>query len=252
MANFIQNSINIMKNLLLLAMALLLGGPALAQEGFHIGFMGGPQYSRIFNMDDPLPGRTAFQYERTWGWNAMAKIGYNIGDPLGFHLGLIYSKQGQIHTATDTARGIRVTSERELTYLKIPLYLHINSDPGPVMFALELGPQLGLLQDAAYFDDGSAAALGTTADQLFKPRDIAFAWSLGLEIAATEWLHFVVAHRGDYSVVDFENKDLQVGGVDFYENGRGPANNATFSIQAGLVFCISPNGSGKTTKFWFR
>lgn len=242
-----------MKKVLFAALALFSFSSLLAQEGFHIGFMGGPQYTKIFNEQDPNPGRTAFQYERTWGYNAMAKIGYNIGDPFGFHLGLIYSQQGQTHTATDTASGRRITSDRELTYLKIPFYIHINSDPAPVMFALEFGPQLGLLQDAAYIDDGQPLALGgTTADQLWKPNDIAFAWSIGLEFAVTEWLHFVVAHRGDYSIIDMENKDLTVGGVPVYENDRGPANNGTFSIQGGLVFCLYPGGGGRNTKFWIR
>lgn len=241
-----------MKNLLLAAAALFCLSNLHAQEGFHIGFMAGPQYTKIFNGEDPNPTRTAFQYERTWGYNAMAKIGYNIGDPLGFHLGLIYSVQGQTHTATDTALGTRVTTSRELTYLKIPFYIHINSDPAPVMFALEFGPQLGLLQDAAYLDDGQPVALGTTADQLFKPNDIAFAWSLGLEFAVTEWMHFVIAHRGDYSIIDMENKDLTVAGTPVYENSRGPANNGTFSIQGGLVFCLYPGGGGRNTKFWIR
>lgn len=242
-----------MKKVLFAVLALFMTSSLFAQEGFHIGFMGGPQNTWIFNRDDINPNRTAFEYETTWGWNAMGKIGYNIGDPFGFHLGIIYSKQGQIHTATDTASGLRVTSEREQAYLKIPFYIHMNSDPGPVMFALEIGPQLGLLQDAAYTDDGVPVDLGgTPADQLFKPNDIAFAWSLGLEFAATEWLHFVITHRGDYSIVDVENKSLTIGGAPVFDSSRGPAQNATFSIQAGVVFCLYPGGGGRNTKFWIR
>lgn len=232
---------------------MVLFSPLAAQEGFHIGFYSGAQYSRILNQENLAPERTALESKGVWNINYMGKIGYNIGPPFGFHLGLIYSQQGQIQTSVDTTAGNRITNEQSLTYIKIPFYLHFNSDPAPAMFTFEVGPQIGLLQAASIIDDGAEVIFADGTDQLYKPNDLAFAWSLGAEFAVTEWFHLAITHRGDYSILDMENKDFMIGGQPFYDPNRDPANNLTISFQAGLVFCLAPGGGGgRNNKYWIR
>lgn len=248
---FIRKSTG-MKYFLCLLITFACIGPLAAQEGLHIGFYAGPQNSRILNQENMVPGRTALESTSIWSFNAMGKIGYNIGPPFGFHLGVIYSQQGGVQSSVDTLLGRRITNEQSLTYIKIPLYLHFNSDPAPAMFTFEVGPQIGLLQSASIVDDGVEAVVTGGTDQLYKPNDLAFAWSIGAEFALTEWVHVAVTHRGDYSILDIENKDFMVGNQPFFENSRGKANNLTLSFQAGLIFCVAPGGGGRNNKYWIR
>ncbi len=240
-----------MKHLLWILTTIVFFSPLAAQEGFHIGFYGGGQYSRILNQENMVAGRTALEAKGIWNVNYMGKIGYNIGPPFGFHLGVIYSQQGQIQNSVDTLAGRLISNEQSLTYIKVPLYLHFNSDPAPAMFTFEIGPQLGFLQAASIVDDGNEVVVTGGTDQLYKPNDLAFAWSLGAEFALTEWFHLAITHRGDYSILDIENKDFMVGNQLYFDPNRDPANNLTISFQAGLVFCLAPSG-GKNTKFWIR
>jgi len=228
----------------------------LAQEGLHIGFSAGPQITRIYNDEPFLDSESDFQPEMQWSYNVMAKIGYNIGPPLGIHLGAIYSRQGMNYTVRDSASTSRRTYGQDMTYLKIPLLLHINSDPAPAMFFFELGPQLGLLQEAIYTLDGDSIDFGVPTESILKPNDIGFAWAIGAEFELAPWYHLVINHRGDYSLMDFENKNAvdATGTQNIYARGREAAKNGVFAFQAGMVFILNP-GSGpgrKTGQLWFR
>jgi Outer membrane protein beta-barrel domain len=224
-----------------------------AQEGFHLGIFAQPQSTWIFNTEDTDVSRSSFSYKSTWGYAGMAKIGYNIGDPLGFHLGLIYSMQGQKHTSIDSL-GTSILSQRLLSYIKIPLLLHINSDPARVMFNFEFGPQIGFLRTAELFEDGQALNLPYDAVNLYKPNDISVAWSIGAQFNLTEVISFVLVHRGDYGVVDMENKGFTWNSLPYYDGGRVITRNATFGLMGGFNFCFAPGRGGgrRGTQFWFR
>lgn len=240
-----------MKTRLLTLLFTLLTCGLFAQEGFHISIMGMPQNTWIINQEDTETSRTNFQYKSTWGYSGMLKIGYNIGDPLGFHLGILYSLQGQKHTSIDSL-GVSILTHRELSYIKVPLLLHINSDPAPVMFNLEIGPQIGFLRDATLSEDGIPLNLPFDAKYLYKPSDIAFTWAIGAQFNFTEWFAFILQHRGDYGLFDMEDKQFTFGNRLFYPNGRDKSNNAVFGLMAGFNFSFLPSGSGRRTKFWFR
>jgi hypothetical protein len=242
--------------LLFVFAALLLAGLSTqvhAQEGFHIGIFAQPQSTWIFNTEDTDISRSRFAYKSTWGYAGMAKIGYNIGDPLGFQLGLIYSVQGQKSSATDST-GKTIDSQRLLNYVKIPLLLHINSDPGRVMLNLEFGPQIGFLRSAELLEDGQTVDLGFDALNLYKPKDVSFAWAIGAEFMLTEGVSFVLVHRGDYGIIDMENKGFTWNSLPYYADGRLITRNATFGIMGGFNFCLSPGRGGgrRGTQFWFR
>jgi hypothetical protein len=224
-----------------------------AQEGFHLGVFAQPQSTWIFNTEDTDVSRSSFSYKSTWGYAGMAKIGYNIGDPLGFHLGLLYSIQGQKHSSVDSL-GNTVLFQRTLSYIKVPLLLHINSDPARVMFNFEFGPQIGFLRRADLYEDGEPLVLPYDAVNLYKPNDISVAWAIGAQFNLTKVVSFVLVHRGDYGIVDMENKGWTWNSLPYYDNGRVVTRNATFGIMGGFNFCFAPGRGGgrRGTQYWFR
>lgn len=241
-----------MKSRILWLFLMILGLRLSAQTGLHVGVFGMPQNTWIFNREDTEESRTNFSYKMTWGWAGMFKLGYNFGPPFGIHVGAIYSRQGQKHTSQDTS-GNTILSQRDLTYIKIPLLIHINSDPGKAMLNIEFGPQIGLLQQVCLLEDDLPVNLPFSSLQLYKPTDISFAWCLGAEFMLTEFMSLVLVHRGDYGLFDIENKAFSFGGSNFYPNGRLRSKNGCYGIMAGLNFCISPGrGGGRRTDFWFR
>ena len=239
-----------MKKYLLSLLLALTFGQLSAQEGFHIGLLAMPQNTWIINPETFDNSRTNFEYVTTWGYSGMFKLGYNFADPIGIHSAITYSRQGQRSTAIDTS-GVIVTTKRDLTYLKIPLLLHINSDPGPAMFTMEIGPQVGILLDASHVEDGIPRDFGFLTDLIYKPTDVSVTWSIGAEFCFNDWFHFVLQHRGDYAIFDIEDKtflDLQA----ITDPDRSNSNSCNLGIMAGFNFCFLPRGGGKKVKFWFR
>jgi hypothetical protein len=240
-----------MKKALFSLLLALSSMTAVAQMGLHIGIMGGPQYTKIIN-DQPLdPNASGFKYVTTWGYAGMFKIGYNFVPPIGVHIGAIYSVQGQDYTTADST-GFLTSTSRRLTYLKIPLLLHMSSDPGPAMFTMEFGPQIGLLREASMTIEDTLVVSPYPALELFKPTDIAIAWSIGAEFCVTEGFHIVLQHRGDYGFLDFENKDLVYNGAPVYSTERKKANNLTLGIMLGLNFVITGGHTKVTKHYWGR
>ena len=240
-----------MKKTLLFVFACCLMYGLKAQEGFHIALMGAPQNTWIFNQEPLDSAQNRFDYRVTWGFAGMFKVGYNFGPPLGIHTAVIYSAQGQKFTTVDSTGKVLLTN-RQLSYIKIPLLLHINSDPGPAMFTMEIGPQLGLLLDSEVSQDGTPVLFPFDQDQLYKLQDVSVAWSIGAEFQLTKGIHFVLQHRGDYSLFDMENKTFTFQNEQVYDSGRDKAFNCTLGIMGGFNFCFLPRRSGRKVKFWIR
>lgn len=240
-----------MKKIGLFVLGLCLFAGASAQQGFHVGLLGMPQNTWIFNKTDSDAPEDEFAYEFTWGLSGMFKLGYNFADPIGIHTGVIYSKQGQDATGSDTLIGSFSTS-RELNYIKIPLLLHINSDPGPVMFTFEMGPQIGILMNASTFFNENLIQYPFENELIYSPTDLSFTWSIGAEICFNEWFHFIIQHRGDYSILDVEDKGFSFQNLAFWDSERKKSFNGNFGIMGGFNFCFNPSGSGRSVKFWFR
>lgn len=244
---------------LLLTMVLLWGGMhLLAQKGLHLGIGGGVTNTWILNQDDSDASRDTFSYKFTVGYSPMIKLGYNFADPIGIHVGLAYSKQGQKSTTTDSIAGEKrvFTLKRDLRYLKIPLLLHINSAPNDVMFRMELGPQIGILMDANYLVDNSPINPNSTGTfdpvDLFEPNDLSFTWALGAQFQFGKVAAFYIEHRGDYGFADIENKTIKFNGSPFFPGDRSVSQNLTLGLYAGFEFTFLPKGSGRGTRYWFR
>ncbi|MEM0998369.1 MAG: porin family protein [Bacteroidota bacterium] len=240
-----------MKKFYLFCWLMLAAAVLRAQDGIHVSLMGAPQNTWIFNRQPLDTARTNFDYEITWGFAGMLELGYNFGPPFGLRTGAIYSSQGQRFTSNDST-GRSIATRRQLTYLKIPLLLHFNSDPGPVMFTLEVGPQIGLLLNSEVSDDGTPVIFPFDADQLYQVNDISFAWSIGAAFALTKGVQFVIQHRGDYSLFDVENKSFTFQGQTIYDINRDRALNCTLGIMAGFDFSFVPGRGNRGYKWWIR
>jgi hypothetical protein len=220
------------------ALVLMLAALQLsAQVGFNLGFMGGPQYTMMLNNQPLEAGGKGFKYVPTFGRTGTFKIGYNFVPPIGLHVGVTYSEQGQDYTTVDSV-GLETRTSRRATNIKVPVLLHMSSAPGPVMFVMEIGPQFGLLRDASISVGGVQQAYNFPTTLLWKANDLEFAWALGAEFCVTKGVHFVLQHRGDYGIFDFENKDISDNGIPFYATERKKANNMALSIVGGMNFII--------------
>jgi hypothetical protein len=169
-----------MKKVWILLLLALASTQVFAQMGLHVGFAVGPQYTKMINNEAIDPSAKGFAYKTTWGKAGMFRIGYNFVPPIGIHVGVIYSVQGQDYKTVDSVGTPSVTS-RQATYLKVPLLIHMSSTPGPVMFTMEIGPQIGMLRAASYTVNGTPIVTNFPTTLLWKPTDVALAWSLGAE-----------------------------------------------------------------------
>ena len=230
-----------MKKFLLIFIALSMSIGLFAQKGFHLGFGIMPQNTWIMNERDIDESRTSFKYQPTIGYAGLLSIGYNIKSPFGIHLNVIYSKQGQNHTSRDTPGRI-ISTSRDQTYLKFPLFFHVNSDLGKSMFTLGFGPSLGILLNASYeeTDEESAEVMEPyDAKNLYINSYMGVAFKLGGIFALGDRLAFNLDIRGDYALNDVENKSARQNGESIFSPTRGKTQNLTIGAMMGLTFIFS-------------
>lgn len=227
-----------MKKTIFIVGVLLCCQQLMGQTGLHIGLVAGGQYTMMLNNQPIIPGGKGFKYVPTFGKTGTFKLGYNFVPPIGIQVGVTYSDQGQDYKTVDSL-GVESLTSRRVTYIKIPVMIHMSSTPGPVMFTMDIGPQFGMLRRASISVDGTPLTFSFPTTLLWKPTDIEFAWAVGAEFGLTKGVHLVVQHRGDYGIFDFENKNVGENGVPFYPANRQKANNLAFGIVGGINFVVT-------------
>lgn len=252
-----------MKRYLFFACFCLISVGLFGQSGLHLGFGGMPQQTWMINKTDSEIDQASFRYVPTFGVAGTVKIGYNFGPPLGVHTGLVWSKQGQRNSFVDST-GSTGERYREMTYLKIPLFLHISSATGgrnerPVLFSMGAGVQYGMLQAVTVTENGlpmnvdSLSPSGLTDLDTYSSEEISFAWYLGADIRVSEPMYLNIHLRSDYTFGDAEEKLTMVNGERWWPAGRSVTNNFNWGINVGLTFVIDvSSGGGKGGQFWFR
>lgn len=230
---------------------LLLFHSLFSQDGLHVGFGVLPQSTWITNLQDEDTDWDSFTYKATWGYSAFGKIGYNFGPPLGVHAYLIYSKQGQRHTSKD-AGGVIHNLNRDLTYVKVPIMLAVNSHNGgkkrgkqPILFCFGGGPMICWLIRANYTDNGKEKYPGADVKQLFKPMHWGAAFYLGWDFKlGSEYVYLNTRLQGDHSFGNIENKEAIIDGVRIYPANRPVTHNFNMGITVGLTFIVPTESSG--------
>lgn len=233
----------------------------LAQEGVHIGVVGGPQFSMALNKgvsDSPY-----LDYINTWGSFYGLGFNYHFSETVGAGIGFNLSNQSQKYEYYKSGYtpydGLLVRN-----YLRIPVLLHFNSSPGSVMFKGFLGPQFSMLMGATYTqgtnDDlftkeyidanGNSNTLDDPAELKSYSGDvksdlnsssIGLTFGLGLGFGVTDNVVIDFGIRMGYDFTDsgnmFKNVDIQYTDSDL-ENMDNPTNNLTGGVELGITYVI--------------
>ncbi len=230
----------------------------MAQEGLHIGFAILPQSTWITNLKDTDDSWSNYTSKFTWGYAGLAKLGYNIGPPLGFHINVLYSKQGQSHFSDDPS-GNRHEIHRELTYLKVPFFVAVSSDEGggrnaqKAIFCFGGGPMYAMIMDAKITDNGAEKHPGVNVMDMFKASHWGGAWYVGADFRLGGDIVFLNTRiQGDHSAGTIENRDFLLNGTKFYADSRPKTNNFNLGITLGITFVIPTEGGGGRRTGWWR
>lgn len=243
----------VMKKAILFLFGLLLSCSLFAQEGLHFGFGGLGQNTWIINPKEAQPAYDIFDYKLTFGYGGYAQLGYNFVDPIGLHLGAIYSVQGQNNSATDTL-GNSLTFKRQLTYLKIPLTIRFSSEVNRAMFYFGAGAYYGILMSANQRIDDTDVVYPFATEDLYNDRDLGLSFYLGGAFDLyDEKIWWTVDIYGDRGLQDMENKEFTFAGVPVYGSERAKSTNFNVGLRTGINFVINPSGGGRNAgQFWIR
>lgn len=226
------------RNLSALCLLLLFGcsHSLLAQKGPQIGVFGGPQSTWMFNQDDSDEG-DQLDYQPTYGSQMGVRAGFFFSDKVGLEAGFFRSSQGQKykHVFEFGGNEEEYESERSLTYNKIPILLHLRSQPDEAAyFSVVVGPQFSMLSGMSSSNDFpsgfglQANSWGDESDYEEMTTDIVLGFGPGFSL--TDFLKLDLHFRFDYSFTDAENKS------EGWSDDRPITNNVTGALQLGLVY----------------
>lgn len=234
-------------------------GAAFGQKGLKLGVVALPQTTWMLNKDDMAVPQDEFKYKTTFGMAAGPSVGYNFHDGVGFRLNFIYSAQGQ-KFSNYNSEGTLVNHTRRLNYLKVPLFISLNTGTefSKVILAADLGFQVDFLLRARYYNDDQSY---TPDEILFNPdvKDYPSTYkqyslfnygpvaSLGLDIKLAYNLMGNIRVRGDYNLSDAENKDaaykLYTHGIPddvrIWDETRAITNNLTGGLMIGVTYTFT-------------
>jgi len=264
-----------MKKIFLLLYLVLTVSFTKAQQGIHIGLMGGPAWTSILNKNDFDEG-PKLDFKSTIRGAIGIQLQYNFADGLGIGTQLLYSGGGSkyIGSLTDSSY---YDMDVKLNYLKIPVLLHFNSSPDhKAMFSAYLGPQFGLLvgsntmikltytgggkatyesdKDGFTYVNPTGTITGTFDKNPYKSMDMGIVLGLGTNISISDALQLGIHFRADYGFGDNEEKTANHlftgGGSDsVWENGarvvgvstdakREASHNVSAGFMLGLKYII--------------
>lgn len=212
-----------------------------AQEGFSIGIKGMPQNTWLLNQDDSDAG--TFGYVSTWGSAFGIALHNNFGEAAGLEIDILYSQQGQKFELKTPGGDLIGEGQTKVTYLKIPVLFAFSSNPGAsTQFYGTVGPQFSLLQkaegefDGEEFNDISA---DVELKDAYSSLDIGAVLSLGAQFSLNDELTLKTGLRLDYGFTDAEDKDLEVDGSPYHEDGRAKTSNALGGLEIGLFYKLN-------------
>lgn len=225
---------------LVITLLLNLHHNVFAQKGIQVGAGWLPQTTWLLNKNDFDAG-DELDHVPTFKLSSVgATIGYNFTNSIGIKSGFILSSQGQKYEGK--ILNTKAEWERQLSYLKIPLLFHFNTNPeANTMFVLEAGIQLAKLTSAKYmvqgeeviFKDTNGDNIATTEfwkSSLIQPT---FAFGPAFNMGKLT-LNALLRFDGDLS--DAENKDAKIGTVSVYSANREANKNVTGGLWLTLNY----------------
>lgn len=241
--------------------ALLLTTSSYAQKGFQIGIRYMPTKTWLWNKDDKQTG-AELQRENTRSLiTAGLAFDYWCSNTKGLEVDIIYSRQGQEYTGTNSQSGSTTAYNRvvaiqamlnnvstngnyqakaELNSIKIPILFKLSTpNTKKTYYTLSVGPQINYIRDAVYELNGVDVLLkGASIETIDAYKKVTIDGVVGFGLAYNASKHFVLSAqaRFDYGFEDVEKKDVvYVNSTKYYPTGRGATHNAT----AGLAFGVS-------------
>lgn len=194
-----------------------------AQQGFSLKAAVGGHTSWIFNSgDNDIPGFSQKLYLQP-----ALSLGstYNFTKNIGLGLDLVYSLQGRKYELE--AEEGRIA----LHYLKIPLYLHYNTNPEAIwIFTANAGPQISMLTKSSLFDADGNVNEDNIKDSC---HDLSFGAYIGAgaEYKLTDNFNLFGQVRADMDFTNCENDK-----ATDYTLGREKSYNATAGVQFGVRY----------------
>jgi hypothetical protein len=226
---------------------------AYAQQGLKLGGFFLPQFTTLYNSDDMNLDTDEFLLEPLGGMAVGLNFGYNPSRYFGLRMNLIYSQQGSRYSA----RGgfdERITYTTRLGYVKIPLMIGLNSNDEnhKIMFSIYGGFQFGFLARAWRYDDNTAyvpplpPTITNFPDTYAQYRSVnnSVVGDIGLDIKMTRNVVVNLHLRGDYSILDAEDKDVTyrltengfTKDVPYWETGRASTRNMGIGLMIGATY----------------
>lgn len=258
-----------------LLLLLFVVAPAAAQ--LRIGAHILPSYTGLYNASDKdfetmdtLSGRQYLRQPASFTIGLGLDIGYKFNDNWALDINLNYTTTRQDYLYRRD-NGSFQGLERELTMLKIPLLLTYSfkrTDKGS--FWVQAGPQATLLLNANELIGGSDFNTITestvASDEKYTSFTISGVAGAGYEFKISDALTLNTGLRIDMSVVDIENKNLEivqttrgVGAnsnetrtVNYYETYYGAGRGKTFNYSVGFVIGVVYQLGGKANVEDFR
>lgn len=139
-----------MKNLTLFLAALLLAGHTFGQSGLEITAGYTPGISFILNDNDLAAGKD-LNYQVSYGQQLGVTVGFNFTEKIGVltGFGLANINQNYIADLPLISKKDQPRSNRQLTYVRIPLMVRIGGDPSASTSAFfRFGPHFDFLSGA--------------------------------------------------------------------------------------------------------
>lgn len=177
--------------------------------------------------------------EFTFGMAYGASVNVHFGHKWGVGADMIFSNEGQKFSNNN------VESQMELSYFKIPLLLHFNSDPNAsTPFLFEMGVQFTTLTKAKYTVDGEVLADedGNEIDmkELFKSSNMGGVIAFGPGFYIGDHLMFTTMIRLDMQFSDSIDDDVNIS-ID--NDTRSETYPITLGLKLGLKWILG-EGAG--------
>jgi hypothetical protein len=254
----------------LLGFLLLAASAVQAQRGLKLGAFAMPTLVTMYNAtDNELLDPPAFKREVLGGMSGGLLVGWNPSRYFGIKLNVLYAQQGARFSNKNLANGLAnctyngekypcTLSTTRLEYLKVPFMIgiHTNDEYAKIMWSFYGGAQLGFLTRANIYNDNTSfdpplppnVTDFPDAYELYETFNYSIVGETGFDIKLVDELVLNLHLRGEYSVLDAENKEasyrVTAGGrttrVNYWQGVRGNTlEDQTRNISLGLLIGIT-------------
>lgn len=195
------------------------------QKGFYLAAQSAPLLSVRINEDDVH--NTGADYKAKSSVTLGFGSGYNFTNHVGIGIEVMYSRESQGYS------DVAIKYDERLSFVKVPVTFNYNTNPySRVVFAMKVGPQVGMLTSSRVTDASIAALNGSTRDQYEK---VNFGIMLGssARIRLTNKLFADAGLRFDGIFSDLETKKYRD-----YHPGRGTTHSVNAGIELGIRYFL--------------